>query len=487
MLSDTPISIQTQNECSIKDFAISKFIRFLSHIGLKDLLALIPDNRNQDKIVYSNSSLLLWALSVFFFRQESKNALSTTIADLSINQQRSFLQYLNIDVDSLPKRDCVDDYLSSICPDAINDLLMQLFHWAKRNKLFYNHAESILPNNSFHLGIDGFWVHRYSKPHATNESGENTCPYCLQRVHNKGKPDEWTDWLHAFVTFVFIFPGGLQFPIYVYPLKASQVDVSVADEKLKQECELLAAHKVLPDLVKKVGRLAITVLLDSLYANEPMFQLLESLRLSFLIVRQEETFKNIGRKCDELDASEFYQKHYRDKEVKILPENKTMERTAKWFNNVACGQKSYVNVLRFSETIKDANGNVLKDFHTEWLCDITVKKTNWHNLMERGRMRADHEDMHNTLKNRGFAAKHDYARASPNLCLIWKLLMFVAMLVLELFSFTTIARKAKGKRSWIKFFKDLLQQLVEVSWSYIINSPILQKNKIQFRFDFAPE
>jgi hypothetical protein len=487
MISDHTISPQIENIRSNENLAVSKFIRFLKHIGLKEMLAQIPDHRQDIKKVYSNDSLLLWALSVFFFRQESKNSLNTTILDLPTYKQNSLLNYLGIQECSLPKRDCVDDYLKSVDSEIINGLLMQIFHWAKQNKIFYNHAESLLPNNFFHLGIDGFWVHRYLKPHAVNKCGENICPYCLPRVHNKGKADEWTDWLHAFVTFVLIFPGGFQFPIYVYPLKASQVDTTASDEKLKQECELLGAYKVLPELRKKLGRIAVTVLLDSLYANEPMFMLLESLNLDFLVVRQDETFKSIGQKCNELDTSELYQKHYQDQEKRDLPGGKIMERRVKWYNNVACGKESSVNVLRFSEVTKNANGVVIKEFHTEWLGKTTINKRNWRSLMERGRMRGDHEDTHNSLKNRGFAAKHDYARTNPNLCLNWKLLMFVAMLIFELFSFTTIGKEAKGKRSWMKFARDLLQQLVEVNWEAICYSSVLRKAKIQFRYDFAPE
>lgn len=487
MLSDHIISSQIENAHSNEDFAVSKFIRFIKHIGLKEMLSSIPDCRQESKRVYSNHSLLLWALSVFFFRQESKNALNTTILDLPIHKKLAFLNYLGVEKDSLPKRDCVDKYLATIDSDIINGLLMQLFYWAKYNKIFYNHAESLLSHNSFHLGIDGFWVHRYLKPHATDECGTNTCPYCLPRVHNRGKEEEKTDWLHAFVTFILIFPGGFQFPIYVYPLKASQVDTAASDEKLKQECELLAAHKVLPELKKQLGRMAITVLLDSLYANEPMFILLESLNLDFLIVRQEETFKSIGHKCDEFDQSELYQKHYRDVETQVFSEDKIVERTVKWYNHVACGKESFVNVLRFSEITKNAQGIVIKEFNTEWLGKTVINKRNWRSLVERGRMRSDHEDTHNLLKNRGFAAKHDYARANPNLCLNWKLLMFVAMLIFELFSFTSIGKKAKGKRSWMKFARDLLQQLVEVSWDAISHCNIFIKAKIQFRYDFGPE
>lgn len=406
--------------------------------------------------------------------------------DLPKHKQDAFLNYLGVQGNRLPKRDCADDYLANVDSEAINGLLMQIFQWAKQNKLFYNHAESLLPNNYFHLGIDGFWTHRYCKPHAMSESGENICPHCLPRVHNKGTPDERTDWLHAFVTFVLVFPGGFQFPIYIYPLNAVQVNTAANDEKLKQECELLAAHKVLPELRQKLGRILVTVLLDSLYANEPMFMLLESLNFEFLIVRQEDTFKSIDRKCDELDTTELYQKSYRDKEIISLRGGKTKERTVKWYNNLAVGKESFVNVLRFSEVTKDAKGNVIKEFKTEWLGTAAINKGNWRCIEARGRMRGDHEDLHNSAKNRGFAAKHDYARANPSLCLNWKLLMFVAMLIFELFSFTIIGKEARGTRSWLKFGRDLLQQLVEVSWKALSDSSTLQKAKVQFRYDFAP-
>jgi hypothetical protein len=484
MITEPIIFTQTNNDDAIEDFAISKFLRFLKHIKLIDMLSKLPDHRQQKKIEYTNYSLLLWALSVFFFRQESKNALNTTILDLPIHKQAPLLNFLGVAGDSLPKRDCVDDYLASIDSELLNDLLIQLFHTMNKGKLFYNHAETLLPGNSFHLGVDGYWIHNYSSPHAEDEAG-NCCPYCLPRVHKRGEPKEWREWLHIFVTFVMIFPNGFKMPIYIYPLKASQVNATATDEKLKQECELNAAHVVLPILRKKLGRLPITALLDSLYANEPIFRLLDQLNMNHIIVRQDETFKSIGRQCDELSATELY-KRYQDSEIQKQPNGKRIERTAKWFNNIACGKESYVNVLRFSEITKNDKGEITKEFYTEWLTDRKIDKSNWRSFEKRGRMRQNHEDMHNTGKNRGFAAKHDYARANPALCLNWKLIMFLAFAIFELFSFTIIGKEAKGKRSWMKFAMDLLQQLVEVSWSVLSLSPAYQKAKIQFRYEFAP-
>lgn len=477
---------QPQHFVPNEDLAIARFIRFLKHIDLKELLSKIPDPRQASKITYSNYSLLMWALSVFFFRQGSKNSLQTTIESMSHYQQDGLLKYLEIEEDSIPHRSVVDDYLDTIKPEEINNILLEIFRWCQKSKLFYNHAESLLPNNNYHLGVDGFWVHKYSNPHATDEHGVNNCPYCLPRTFNKGKPEEYTEWVHAFVTFVLIFPTNLQLPIYVYPLKAAQVNTSKNDKELKQECELTAFYAVLPELRQKLGRISISLLLDSLYAHEPAIHKAEEVFMSYLIVRQEESLKRVGEKCDELETTELYQKSYQAKKIVSLKNGYQNEQVAKWFNQVAVGREAFTNVLRFEEIIRDQNGNIIDTYKNEWLVKEKINKCNCFELAKRGRMRFScHEDMHNTLKNRGFDAKHDYARTKPNCMVVWKLLMFIALAVDQLFSFTALAIEAKGTRSCMKFARDLLQQLVEVSWGIISGSPVLQKKKIQFRFIFG--
>jgi hypothetical protein len=473
------------------DISIAKFIRFLKRLGLKEMLSGLSDHREASKITYSQDSLLLWALSVFFFRQGSKNALNTTIADLRSSQRESFSNYLGIEVDSLPHRSSVDDYLCGINPDEINGLLASLFSWCQKSKLFYNHAEKLLPNNFYHLGSDGVWIHTYDAPHAMDKEGKNCCPYCLSRVINKGTSKEKTYWVHMLVPFVFVFPGGLQLPIFVYSLKSSQVNTSASDDKIKQECELLALYEVLPKIRQIVGRMPLTMLLDSLYANEPVIELCELLKMRYLIVRQEGSLKSVGNKCDELAKCELYQKNYRAKKTISLKNGSQKEQTIQWFNHVAVGEKSYTNVLRFEETTKDKEGNILLDnkgkeqkVYFEWLSEERINKGNCFSLVSRARLRQHQEDVNNSIKNRGFAAKHDYARSNPNLWLIWKHLLFVAFFIFELFSWTSLGFYSKGTRSWMKFAKDLLQQLVEIPWKQIALSHSLQKEKIQFRFIF---
>lgn len=474
---------QIQNTCTYEDVPVAKFIRFLDQIGLNDILAGVSDNRQQKKTKYSNVSLLRSALSVFFFRQESKSSFNNTILSLQKHRRKSMSKFLDVAVDSLPKRDCVDDYLSHITTDEINFLLIKIFRQAKKNKLFYNHAEKLLPGNYFHLAVDGFWTAKYDISHSIDKNGKNCCPYCLPRVQNKGQPDERIYYLHAFVTFALVFPCGFKLPIYVYPLKAVQSNASESYEKLKQECELQAAYKVLPELKHLLGRIPIMFLGDSLYAAEPMLKLLEQLNWAYTIVRKDNVFSTVGKKCDEFDVLEYYQKNFRDRKVAKVGE-RIVEQSAKWFNNTSIGKESYTNVLRFVEVIKSSDGSIVDEFYTELLISVPITKRNWQVLAKCGRMRWQHEDMHNSLKNRGFAAKHDYARSDPNLCIIWKLLMFVAFLIFELFRLTTAAIDSKGPLSWMKFAISLLHQLVELSWDIISRSPILQKTKVQFRYVF---
>jgi hypothetical protein len=99
-------------------------------------------------------------------------------------------------------------------------------------------------------------------------------------------------------------------------------------------------------------------------------------------------------------------------------------------------------------------------------------------------MRWDHEDLHNTAKNRGFDMKHDMARTDPCLLFVWKIINFIAYFVFALFQHTSVAKNTRISRSLKKFAQDLLQQLINISWTVISRSPLLLKERVQFRYQF---
>ena len=463
---------------------IASFLRFIKHIKLSELFSQLPDKRQQSKIDYSIASLVLWAFSLCFFRQESKNKFHTTLQYLEPHERRGILNLLEIKNNNLPDYTTVDDALKNINYGELNNISFQLFDQLKERKFFYNHLE-LLTYNRFLIGADGHWTHTYDHSHVCDEKGNNTCPYCLPRKRFKGTPKEETYWVHILVTFVLIFED-FSLPVYTYALQSNQVDTSQSDEALKQECELKAAHNVLQLIKDRFPRTKFFFLGDALYGNAPFIKLCKDLDFEYIIVLKD-NFKRLRQKCDELSNLEFYKKSYAFTQTSQIKNQKKIKKSA-WFNNVEVEENLYTNVLRFQEEQIDENNQSTLKYSGEWICSKKIFKENCLKLAHAGRLRWNHEDVHNTLKNRGFDIKHDMARKNPNLQIFWKILNFLGLFVFEIFRDSLIAIKHRKNLSLKQFAIDLLHQLLKFSWDNIRDAPILKKSKIQFRyvFEFPP-
>ena len=478
-----------------EDFPIGRFMRFLRHLKLHKILSKLKDNRDPKKIEYTKQVLLQWALSVFFFRRGSLNSLHKSFERLPAYRKRALWKYFDLpDNHSLPDRTVVTDFLSHVNIEEINAIFLCLFKSCVEKKLFYNYANQLLPDNKLHIAIDGCWFHKYSHAHTSKDRHGNNidCPYCLPRVYNKGKENERIEYLHACVNFCILAPEGVQLPLYVHILRAEQVQgkESASFEDHKQECELQAAKLVLPLLKKWLSKWNIRILTDSLYANEPFLKLLNELGWNYLITRQTGSLKKLARQCDDLEKTSIYQQLYQDTETINTKDGGRIERCVKWFNQVLVGE-TYTNVLRFEEIYYDKEGKIIKRadgkekrLKTEWLSSTPITSNNWKHLVKMARMRADHEDLHNTLKNRGYNIKHAYARANPNAWAAWTILAFIGFWIFELFSFTRFVRNAKKGISWKDFTQDLFNDLIKVPWEILAQSPSLQQEDLQFRYDF---
>ena len=447
-----------------KNIDVAVWLRFLKEQKIQQLFEKLPDPRQQSKIQYPISSLAMWALSVPAFRQSSKHSFQTTLDTLSSEEREGFLKLLGCQGKELPHSSTVDHALSGIDYEEFNKILMGQMDKLIKKKFFYNHQE-LLPDGALQIGVDGCWIHKYDHPHVVDKEGNNCCPYCLPRTQNKEAANEKTHFVHVLVTFTLI-TESFTIPIFVYPLKANQVNSMQNEKKLKQECELIAAKETLCKIRKRYPRLSITFLGDALYGNKPFIELCLSLKLDYMIVLKD-NLKAVNRKCDELSTHPLYQNSY------TLKKETT---TASYFNCVAIDANVQTNVLRYKD----------QDYSGQWIMSKRISKGTCLRYAHIGRMRWDHEDVHNTCKNRGFELKHDMARACPNLLIVWKLIVFIAFSFFEIFKCTTLAIIHRKSRSLMKFAQDLLGQLVNKAWSIIANSPILKQKRVQFRYHFGP-
>jgi hypothetical protein len=477
-----------QNDSKINSYfsqnknGIASFLRFIKHIKLQNLFEQLTDKRQQGKINYSISSLALWAFSNCIFRQKSKNSFHTTLQNINPDERNGILNLLNIEKEiNLPNYTTVDEGLCNVNYEELNNILFQLFEQLKKRKFFYNHLE-LLSDNCFLIGADGHWTHSYDHPHAFDKTGKNICPYCLPRKRYKGTAKEETYWVHMFVTFVLIFKD-FSIPIYAYPLESNQVNTSQSDEKLKQESELKAVHSVLQLIKKRFFRTKFLFLGDALYANAPFINLCKKLDFEYLIVLKD-NFKKVRQKCNELANLVFYKKSYTHRQ-KCKNKNRLISKNASWFNNVQVDENTNTHVLRFTEEQRDKTNKLISKYNGEWICSKKITKGNCFRKAQIARLRWLHEDVHNTLKNRGFNIKHDMVRKNPNLLIFWKIMIFIALFVFEIFRHSTIAIKCRKNLSLTQFAINLMHQLLKFSWDKIRASPFLIKSKVQFRYVFA--
>lgn len=464
---------------SPENIDVGIWLRLIRQLRLPKILGSLPDPRKESHTTYSLSTLVTWAFSVCAFRLPSKHALQTSLQDLSCDKQQGVLQLLGSQ--KIPHSSTVDEALGRIEYDHFNDVLLQLFDRLNEGKFFYNHPE-LIPNNAFYVGADGFWTHTYTAPHAVDEKGNNCCPYCLPRKYHAGTDKEFISWVHICVTFMLIC-DGITLPLYIYPLKATQVDTQQTDADLKQECELLATKEILSLLRKRYPRLPFVFLGDALYANRPFIKLLNSIKFGYILVLKENNLKTLQRRCDDLAKTEIYRKFYTHKETE-RKDGKNFYRQAAWFNQVAAGEEVYTHVLKFKEQV-ERQGKMIDTYEGMWLCSEKICKNNCMKRALQGRSRWNQEDVHNSCKNRGFNAKHDMARANPNLLLVWKLLLFIAFFTFEIFRCSAEALKVRKKRSWAAVFQTMLEQLIYIAWDVIAKTPILLKPRVQFRFHFG--
>ena len=213
-----PLKIISDTATQDDPIDVAAWIRFVREMKIPKMFSTLTDKRQPGKSLYSISSLVMWAFSACAFRTKSKNALQTSLEELTPSKRQSMLHFLEIEGEQIPHVSTVDNVLAEIPLEEVNEIPLKLMKQLEERKLLYNHPE-LLPNNALQIGCDGFWMHKYDHPHATHEDGSNACPYCLPRIRHKGTEKETTQWVHVTVTFVLICQG-LTLPLQVYPLNS---------------------------------------------------------------------------------------------------------------------------------------------------------------------------------------------------------------------------------------------------------------------------
>ena len=460
----------SQEAC--KDPVSSHMQSYIKKLKVQKLFEELVTDPRSGQCKYTLSSLLSTALFNVQFLNESKNSFQTQAHETSEIKEK-ISRFIGRGDGAFPVTKTVDDLLEKLDFEELNNVLMQLFENIRLNKLFFEHDE-LIPRGEYHIAFDGEKIHTYS-PDSNHDCG--SCPYCLKRTRGN------TTWYcHTIVVASLVCPGGFKLPLYVYPIHSQAVrgKETSSDDVHKQECELSALKMIVPRLRKRFPKLRMCALLDSLFANGPTLDLLESNRFSYAIVRKKGSMPSVGKDCDGLLKLPGYENSHSVERNSTSPNGEKMYRKMTYFNKIDYQEKK-INLLRFYEVTKSPKGKE-RVVYWEWIVSWKVTKRNGLHSAERGRLRWHEEDLFNTVENRGYAIEHDYSR-DYHAQKVWVLLIMIALFINECFAHTRTMMKRRKNLSIKAFLKNIFSELRYLPFEAIFTASVLQR-RIQFRYWF---
>jgi hypothetical protein len=418
-----------------------------------DALKAVPDPRNPDFITYPLEEELLIGVIVFLLKLQSRRNLKFELNTPEFIQNlygvtKMFFYDKKIP-ETIPHGDTLNYVLKKIPPEHLEPIRAVILQALLRKKCL---EDQRLFNLYYPVAVDGTGCWLFRTKH---------CEHCLTRVSSSGQ----TLYYHPVLEAKLVCPNGLACSI------ATEFIENPEELKLKkQDCELKAFYRLSHKLKAKFPQLRICLLLDALYAAEPVFQRCQENHWRYLI-----TFKP-GH------MSATYKEYESLK--KISPENKwvvnqkgMIQQTFHWVNDINFQNRS-LNAFECQEIQMDTKTLFV------FLTNFNVDKDNVQSLSYFGRCRWKIENEgFNVQKNGGYGLEHAFS-LNNNAMKNFYLLMQIAHIFNQLIEKGSLLanRICKTIGSLRVLSKKLLASLTEKCIDFQRLEKILQ-NRIQIRFN----
>lgn len=265
--------------------------------------------------------------------------------------------FLNEELDGfLPHYVTENEYLEKLPPEELEKVIQDMVYRLLRKKSFQD-ARYL---KKWLVIIDGTQL--YSGSRKLNEA-------CLERHYNKGTDEERVNYHQDVLEAKIYFGEKLICSTASEFIENNAEYQSGAKEKSeaerKQDCETKAFKRLSEKLKKAFPRLPIILLMDSLYASEPVMKSCEKNGWDYIIRYKEGSIPSIM------------------KEYEAIP-GKERSGQAEYVNGIDYNGRS-INMLRYYE--EKVNNGEVKRTTFQWLTNIKITKKNAGKMAETGRKR----------------------------------------------------------------------------------------------------
>ena len=290
------------------------------------------------------------------------------------------------------------------------------------------------------------------------------CDHCLKKTRGGKILYYYHPVLEAKLTLgnMFAFSIGTEF------IENEKENVS------KQDCELKAFYRLAKRLKADFPQLPICLLLDGLYAGDPVFSICEKNRWHHLITFKEGSMSAVYREYEALKQLAS------DQETTLSHPRDGWQRVYRWVNEIDYGRRK-LNVLQCDETWKD---DPEEDKHFVFLSSFPIDNKNVIPLTQGGRGRWVIENQgFNMQKNGGYGLEHAFSKSNAAMKNFYVLMQIAHI-------FNQLMEQGSLLRERIKLNMGSLRVFSQKMWAALTETLIddqrlrwVLASRIQIRFD----
>jgi len=404
-------------------------------------------------VKYPTAFLINCALVAFACKLGSRRQIDYELGQTNDQMLHNLNRLSHTDLDRMPVGRTVDHLLGHLVPCALPELRTKMIRQLIRTKAL----DDCRLQGRFVIAVDGTGWLTFDQRH---------CPHCLVQ-HHKNKDVYY----HMVQEAKLVGPSGLalsvgtQFVENPYEHRPAEDLDSTSNEKQKQDCELKAFARLVPDLRRDFPQLPICLSSDNLYACGSAMQLAKDARCSFIY-----TFKPGGMPAVWAEFQALLTQCPENTFRLILPDG--TRQVYRWVNDLSYEDDQRrthgFNAIQLQET-RDGNTTTFA-----WITDLRVGANSVVEIATKGgriRSKIENEGF-NIQKNSGLNLEHVYSHDLTK-AKAYYFLIQIAHLVLQLLEHgSLLVRLAKrvGKSPWQLFgsLKNVARRLLDCFRYFVI-------------------
>jgi len=343
-------------------------------------LAAVTDPRDPRLIIYPIEQLLLVGILMFITKIEARRNVKFMLGTPAFIENLEHVCRLfypgNYFFPGVMPHGCTLNYLlKKICPLEIHGLRTILIRSILRGRSLERFR---LAGMHYMVAIDGTGCLKFNTRH---------CKHCL----TKTKDGKVLYFYHPVLEAKLVLGNGMALSIATEFIENERPDVP------KQDCELKAFYRMQKRLKADFPQLRICLLLDSLYAGEPVFKICEKNRWAYLITFKEGSMSAVYK--------EYRQLKWLTRENRLDVRKQEVQQRFRWINEIETDHGRKVNVLECVEKTPEGRGRYV------WFGSMRIDASKVVELGNGGgRLRWLIEEGFNIQKNGGYGLEHAFSK-----------------------------------------------------------------------------